>query len=356
MYEQDRVLTAIVGSYPKPESVYANSGRELLDSFGGGVFAERRREIGDEEFDALLDDAADQAIADQNEAGIDIITDGEERRDHYVMHVVDRLGGVDAENRRGVSIRGGTRHRPAPRVIGRLAHPSDLVVDEFLFTQERARGISKIGLPGPSTVADGVADEFYGDKEQLAYDYAAAIRHEIKALIDVGCTAIQFDDPVLLHYPAEAKEWGLKALEQCFAGYEQMASFIVHICCGYPDKPLEAQGVDYKADSGYYRDVLSWLSNSTLDAVSIEGAQSNLDVSVLDAIGKKAVMLGVLDVGDNAVESVDSLVARGREALKHIPKEQLILAPDCGMIQLTREAAKAKLTNLARAAHLLNED
>ncbi|HTE57528.1 MAG TPA: hypothetical protein VK694_02200 [Verrucomicrobiae bacterium] len=356
MHEQEGVLTAIVGSYPKPEYVYANSGRELLDRFGGGAFAERRQEVGDKAFDALLDEAAVQAISDQNQAGIDIITDGEERRDHYVMHVVDRMGGVDAENRANTSIRGGTAHRQAPRVVGRLAHPSDLVVDEFLFTQERAKGTAKIGLPGPSTVADCVADEFYGDKEQLAYDYAAAIRHEVKALIDVGCTAIQFDDPVLLRYPNEAKAWGLDALEQCFAGYEHMASFIVHICCGYPDRPLEAQGVAYKADSGYYRDVLSWLSASTLHAVSIEGAQSNLDASVLDAIGQKTVMLGVLDVGDNTVESVDNLVARGREALEYLPKEQLILAPDCGMVQITQEAAKAKLTNLALAARQLNED
>jgi 5-methyltetrahydropteroyltriglutamate--homocysteine methyltransferase len=352
---QDKVLTAIVGSYPKPRYVYKQNGRSLLDSFGF-AFDRRRQELGPAEFSRLLDRAALEAIKDQNRAGIDIVTDGEERRGHYVLHIVNRLEGVDARNRKPISMRAGTARQDAPRVIGKLGYKGPLVLEEFLFTKKHAKGIAKIGLPGPSTVADCVADEYYqGNRKQLAFDYADAIRHEVAALIAAGCQVIQFDDPVLLRYPEAAQLWGLQALERCFAGREDQATFVVHICRGYPNKPLERKGISYKANQNYYRDVLTWLSESKLDVVSIEGAAGNLDISILDAIGKKIVMLGVIDVGENEVESVESLVQRATEALRYLPKEQLILAPDCGMIELTHASARKKLVNLSLAACAINE-
>ena len=349
------VRTAIVGSYPKPRYIYGRNGRSLLDSFGF-AFDDRRQELGDAEFERLLDKAALAAIVDQNEAGIDIITDGEERRGHYVLHIVNRLQGIDAVNLKPISMRAGTTRQNAPRIIGKLGYNGPMVLDEFLFTREHAKGAAKIGLPGPSTVADCLADEHYhGDRKQLAFDYANAIHQEVEALITAGCSVIQFDDPVLLRHPDQARAWGLEALERCFAGLEERATFVVHICRGYPNKPLERKGIRYKANEDYYRDILSWLSASRLDIVSIEGAACNLDVSILGAIGTKSVMLGVLDVGENEVERVDSLVARANEALRYLPKEQLILAPDCGMLELTRASAKQKLVNLATAAMRVNE-
>jgi len=352
---QDKVLTSIVGSYPKPRYVYKQNGRSLLDSFGF-AFDHRQKELGQAEFAKLLDKAALEAIKDQNRAGIDIMTDGEERRGHYVLHIVNKLDGVDACNRKPISMRAGTSTQNAPRVIGKIKYKGPMVLDEFLFTKMHAEGIAKIGLPGPSTVADCVADEWYqGNRKQLAYDYADAIHHEVAALITAGCQVIQFDDPVLLRYPDAAQAWGLKALERCFAGLETQATFVVHICRGYPNKPLERKGISYKANQNYYRDILTWLSESKLDVVSIEGAASNLDISILSAIGKKIVMLGVIDVGENAVESVESLVERANEALRYLPKEQLILAPDCGMIELTHASARKKLVNLSLAAREVNE-
>ena len=350
-----KVLTALVGSYPKPRYVYPRNGRSLLDSFGFAL-DRRRDEIGHREFSKLLDRAALDAIDDQDRAGIDIVTDGEERRGHYVLHVVNRLRGVDARSLRPISMRAGTSQQNAPRVIGKLGYAGPLIVEEFRFTQRHAKGIAKIGLPGPSTVADCVADEYYGgDRKRLAFDYADAIRNEVAALIEAGCKIIQFDDPVLLRYPDAAKAWGLEALERCFAGVEGRASMVVHICRGYPNKPLERKGVAYKANKDYYRDVLTWLSQSRLDVVSIEGAASNLDASVLSAIGRKIVMLGVLDVGENDVESVARLTSRAEEALRFVAREQLILAPDCGMLELTRTSARQKLVNLALAARAVNE-
>jgi 5-methyltetrahydropteroyltriglutamate--homocysteine methyltransferase len=352
---QGNVLTAVVGSYPKPRYVYRQNGRSLLDSFGF-AFERRREELGRAEFARLLDRAALEAIKDQNRAGIDIVTDGEERRGHYVLHIVNRLRGVDSRNRKPISMRAGTTQQDAPRVIGKLGYKEPLVLEEFLFTKKHARAIAKIGLPGPSTVADCVADEYYrGDRKRLAFDYAEAIHHEVAALIAAGCRVIQFDDPVLLRYPDAAQAWGLEALERCFAGLEDRATFVVHICRGYPNKPLERKGISYKANQDYYRDILGWLSESRLDVVSIEGAASNLDVAILSAIGKKSVMLGVIDVGENEVESVGSLVARADQALRFVPKRQLILAPDCGMLELNRASAREKLMNLSLAARAVNE-
>jgi 5-methyltetrahydropteroyltriglutamate--homocysteine methyltransferase len=349
-----KVLTAIVGSYPKPRYVYPRNGRALLDSFGF-AFDRRRDELGAAEFSRRLDRAALAAIADQDRAGIDIVTDGEERRGHYVLHVVNRLDGVDARNLKPISMRAGTTRQNAPRVVGKLRFREPLLVDEFLFTKRHAKGIAKIGLPGPSTVADCVADEHYGgDRRALAFDYADAIRHEVGALVAAGCRIVQLDDPVLLRYPDAAQAWGVEALERCFAGLGTQATFVVHICRGYPNKPLERKGIRYKANQDYYRDVLAWLSGSRLDIVSVEGAAGRLDLSALSAIGDKSVMLGVIDVGENAVESVESLVARAREALDFLPKEQLILAPDCGMLELSRASAREKLVNLARAARAVN--
>jgi 5-methyltetrahydropteroyltriglutamate--homocysteine methyltransferase len=352
---QARVLTAIVGSYPKPRYVYAQSGRSLLDSFGY-AFDRRQKELGQAAFAGLLDKAALEAIKDQNRAGIDIMTDGEERRGHYVLHIVNRLDGIDACNRKPIHMRAGTAQQDAPRVIGKIKYKQPMVLDEFLFTKKHAKGIAKISVPGPSTVADCVADEHYqGDRKQLAFDYADAIHNEVTALITAGCRIIQFDDPVLLRYPEAAQAWGLQALERCFAGLEDRATFVVHICRGYPNKPLERKGINYKANQDYYRDILTWLSESKLNVVSIEGAASNLDISILSAIGKKTVMLGVVDVGENDVESVESLAARANEALRYLPREQLMLAPDCGMLELTRASARKKLMHLSLAAHEVNE-
>lgn len=351
---QDRVMTAIVGSYPKPEYLFPGSGRALLDEMGM-TFYKLEETVGAEEFQKRLDRATLQAIRDQNEAGIDLITDGEERRGHYVLYVLRQLDGIDFERLRQKSIREGSYLRELPVVLGKIAYQGPILVDDYEFTRKHTQGIPKVGLPGPSTVVDSVVDEYYrGDREQMAMDYAQAIRPEVKNLIRAGCRAIQFDDPVLLRHPERAKRWGLQALQRCFEGLEDQATFFVHICRGYPDKPLERQGIEYKAKTEYYADVLSWLGDSAVDVVSIEGAQSNLDLSLLPAIGGKTVMLGVLDVGSNEVESVRSLIVRGREALRYLPKEQLILAPDCGMLQLSRTAARQKLTNLARAARELN--
>lgn len=356
LHEQTKILTAMVGSAPKPSSIYAGTGRELLDNFGFD-FRAYPQKVGQEKFSELLDEAALETLNDQTEAGIDIVTDGEERRAHYVLSIVDMLEGIDSQNLKKISLRNGTYERWVPQVIGTLRYAGPIVTHEYAFAKKHTDKIVKVSLPGPATVVDCLADDYYrGDKSQLAYDYADAIRREVASLISAGCRVIQFDDPALLRYPDVAGEWGLAALERCFNGYEDRATFVVHICRGYPDKPLEQKGIVYKANLNYYQNILAWLNKSKLDVVSIEGASGQLDLSVLLAISTKTVMLGILDVGDNNVETVEQLVSRGREALRYIPERQLILSPDCGMLELSRLSAKAKLINLSRATEFLNKN
>lgn len=354
--KQDKILTAIVGSYPKFRYIYPKSGRSILDTVGFS-FDKFAKEIGRVEFNKRLDKAVLQAIEDQNKAGLDIITDGEERRSQYVMHILKGLNGISFKKLNRVAYRGGLFHRDVPTIVGAIKYKKPILLKDFLFTKKYARGFAKIGLPGPSTVVDSLADGYYGgDLEKIAYDYADAINKEIGALIKAGCQVIQFDDPVLLRFLDQAKKWGIQALQKCFEGFEDQATFIVHICCGYPNKPLEKKGVKYKANHEYYKDILNWLAKSKLDIVSIEGEQSKLDLSALPAIGEKTIMLGVLDVGSKKIETVEHIFKRGREALKYIEREQLILAPDCGLLEISRTAAINKLTNMVLAARKLNKE
>ena len=351
-----RVLSAVVGSYPKPDYLYGGTGRELLDDMGMS-FQALEEEVGFDEYRSRIQRATLQAITDQNEAGIDLVSDGEEPRDHYVLYVLRGLDGVEFKRLEEKEIRDGRYTRHVPVVVEPFRYRQPILVEDFRFLASHTTQIAKVNLPGPSTVVDCVADRVYGgDRAAMAMAYAEAIRHEVSALIDAGCTVFQFDDPVLLRHPDRAREWGLDALQACFQGFEEAAFFGVHICRGYPDESLEQQGVAYKADADNYADVLDWFRDSAFDMISIEGAQCGLDLSVLSKTSRLTLMLGVLDVGSETVEDVEGLVARGQEALDTLNPRQIILAPDCGMVQISREAAKAKLVNLAKATAILNGD
>jgi len=165
---------------------------------------------------------------------------------------------------------------------------------------------------------------------------------------------VQIDDPVLIRYPEEAKRWGIEALEQCFAGIDGITT-VVHICRGYPDKNLEARGLAYKAKPEFYKEIFKLLRETNIDQISIEAARGGIDFSTLGETGEKTIHLGVLDVGEEEVETVDKIIERAREALNYLPPERLILSPDCGMVLLTRDIAKRKLRNLVKAAERLNE-
>lgn len=353
--KQDKVLSAIVGSYPKPKYILPDENNRELINDSGRAFYNLEKEVGRTQFKDLLDKATIEAIEDQNKSGIDIVTDGEERREHYVLYNLRHLSGIDFNDWVEISIREGAYKRMAPQVKSQIKFHSSWLVSDYKFTKKYTEKTVKVTLPGPTTAIDIIHDVYYkGDKEQMAFDYAKAIRQEVENLINAGCTTIQFDDPALLRNPERAKKWGLRALESCFSGLEDKATYAVHICRGYPNKPLEKKGIVYKGNAEYYEQILSFFSSSKIDQVSIEGAQSQLDLRVLPAIGKKTVILGVVDVGIEQVESAEELVKRGAEALRYIKPSQLILAPDCGLIMISRKSAFEKLTNLAEAAKILN--
>lgn len=348
---QISVMTAIVGSYPKPKYLFSGSGRKLLDNIGF-PFYKLENKVGARKFKEYTKKAALMAIRDQDSAGIDFVTDGEEKRGHYVLHILRKLKGIDFRHVKQKTIRRGSYVRRVPVVVGKIGRTIPVLLDDYLYTAKHTKGIAKINIPGPTTVVDSVADEYYkGDKKRMAFDYALAIRHEVKNLIKAGCKVIQFDDPVLMRYPK--RSWGIKALEKCFEGLNNRATFIVHVCRGYPDKKAERRGIRYKANQESYKYIIRKLRKSAIDIISIESAQDNLDLSVLKEMGNKRVMLGVVNVGSNRIESVASITKRGQEALQYISKKQLILAPDCGMLLLSRTAARGKLKNIAAAAAIL---
>ena len=198
------------------------------------------------------------------------------------------------------------------------------------------------------TIIDSVIDENYSDDEALAMDLAAAIRMEVEALAAAGCNVVQFDEPVFARYPKRVSEYGLRALEACFEGIAGITT-VAHICCGYPVEGYE------KAESDSYTQLAPRLADSKIDQISIEGAHRSLDLGVLRKFGDKVVILGVVDIGDSRIETADEIEARIGQALDHIRPDRLSLGPDCGMVFLDPEVAKAKLTNLVEGARRVRE-
>lgn len=357
----DRIRTTVVGSYPKPADLLGSAdGRALLDS-GGSALDEQRAALGNGEFAARLDRAVESAVRDQVEAGIDIITDGEMRRGHYIHSVVRHLVGVDTSHMKEAEvrkiIRGQSRvayRMKKPVLRSRMTYQRPFLVDAFAFAQGLATVPVKVTLPGPATVVDAIVDEHYSSAEALARDYARAIRCEVMALRNAGCRIVQFDDLALLRDLSRAERWGIDALENCFLDIDGITT-VVHVCRSYPNKQLDELGVEYKSDQNQYPALLHLLSQSRIDYVSIEAKRDALRPSVLSQAGSKGVVLGCVDVGSERVESEAEIVAQARAALAYLDRSQLMLAPDCGMIQLTRSVAQAKLCRLAAAAATLNQ-
>lgn len=360
--QNDRIRTTVVGSYPKPADLLGSvDARILLDS-GGSALDEQRTLLGDAEFTARLDRAVKMAIRDQVEAGIDIITDGEMRRGHYIHSVVRHMGGVDASHMQEADvrkiIRGQSRvayRMKKPVVRSRITYAGPFLVDAFTFAQRLTTVPVKVTLPGPTTVADAVVDDYYSSAEALARDYAQAARSEVMALRDAGCRVIQFDDVALLRNLSRAEHWGIDALEGCFLGVDGITT-VVHVCRSYPNKQLDELGIEYKSDQDQYPALLHLLSQSRIAEVSIEAKRDNLRPSVLANAGEKRILIGCIDVGSERVETEAEIVAQARAALAYLDRSQLILAPDCGMIQLARPVAQAKLARLAAAAAVLNRE
>jgi 5-methyltetrahydropteroyltriglutamate--homocysteine methyltransferase len=290
------------------------------------------------------DDATRLAIEAQEAAGLDIVTDGEIRRESYSNRFATALEGVDLDNPGSALDRSG-HPNPVPRVVGRIRRKRPVEVQDLLFLKKHTSKKTKITVPGPFTLSQQAQNDFYKSEEDAAMDYAAAVNEEIKDLFKAGADIVQVDEPYMQARPEKARQYGLKALNRALEGVTGETA--VHICFGYA-------AIIHQRPSGY--SFLPELAGCSCRQVSIETAQSNLDCSVLTSLKNKKVMVGCIDLSDMAVEAPQTVAARIRKAVAFVRPEDVILAPDCGMKYLPREVAFGKLQAMVQAAKILRAE
>jgi 5-methyltetrahydropteroyltriglutamate--homocysteine methyltransferase len=333
--------TTVVGSYPQPDWLVD---RALLAQ---GVPRVRLRElwrVPEAFLEQAQDDATLLAIRDMERAGIDIITDGEMRRESYSNRFATALEGVDNDAPATVTNRAG-RVVQLPRVVGRIRRRRAIEVRDMEFLRRNTDRRAKITLPGPFTMAQQAKNEFYRDDEEMAMDFAAAVNEEARDLQAAGADVIQFDEPWVRNDPQAAKRYAVKAINRALEGLT--VPTVVHVCFGYA-------AVVSEKPTGY--SFLPELADTAAQQISIEAAQPKLDLGVLKDFSGKKIMLGVIDLGDRTIETAETVAARIRNGLRHVSADRLIPAPDCGMKYLPREVAFGKLRALAEGAGIVRRE
>jgi 5-methyltetrahydropteroyltriglutamate--homocysteine methyltransferase len=331
------IPTTVVGSYPQPNWLID---RAKLGSKVPRVRAPEIWRVAAEYLEQAQDDATLLAIRDMERAGIDIITDGEMRRESYSNRFATALEGVDIENPGTTINRTGARS-VVPRIAGPIKRKHAVEVRDVEFLRANTSKPIKITLPGPFTMAQQAQDDYYRDEEALAMAFAAAVNEELKDLKAAGADIVQLDEPWLQARAERAARYGVRAINRALEGVA--GTTVVHLCFGYAaavkDKP-----------SGY--SFLAQLADARASQISIEAAQPRLDLGVLKALAPKSVMVGVIDLGADAIETPEQVASRIGAALEVVAPEKLVVAPDCGMKYLAREVAFGKLVALARGAEL----
>jgi 5-methyltetrahydropteroyltriglutamate--homocysteine methyltransferase len=334
--------TTLVGSYPQPEWLIDR--KKLAGRFPPRVRARELWRIPEPYLEEAQNDATVLAIRAQEQAGLDIITDGETRRESYSNRFATALEGVDIDNP-GTALDRSGHPNPVPRIVGKVRRKHPVEVQDLLFLKKHTSRKTKITVPGPFTMSQQAQNDFYKSEEEAAMDYAAAVNQEIKDLFAAGADIVQIDEPYMQARPEKARQFGLKALNRALDGVSGTTA--VHICFGYA-------AIIHARPSGY--SFLPEFTDCSCQQVSIETAQSNLDCSVLQKLPGKKIMLGVINLDDMAIETPQQVVARVKRALPFIRKEELILAPDCGMKYLPREVAYGKMKGLVEGAKLLRAE
>jgi 5-methyltetrahydropteroyltriglutamate--homocysteine methyltransferase len=336
------IPTTVVGSYPQPDWLVD---RSALEHHGvPRVSARDIWRIPEPLLEQAQDDATLIAIAEMERAGIDIVTDGEIRRESYSNRFALVLDGIDAEHPGRVGRSGGGT-TPVPRVVAKIRRRGPVERRDAEFLLRHATHATKITLPGPFTLSQQAENVFYADEEEMAMDYAVAVNEELRELKATGVDVVQLDEPWVRTAPDKAARWGIKAINRALAGIP--GPTIVHLCFGY------AAMVKSKP-SGYA--FLPQLADTIAQQISIEAAQPKLDLGVLKDLSGKTVLLGVLDLNDPSVESAETVAERLRAGLRHLPAERLVAAPDCGMKYLPRDVAFGKLKALADGAAIVRRE
>jgi len=334
--------TTLVGSYPQPEWLIDR--QKLAGRFPPRVRARELWRVPEAFLAEAQDDATIAAIKAQEEAGLDIVTDGEIRRESYSNRFATALEGVDIDNP-GVALDRSGHPNPVPRIVGKIRRLRPVEVEDLKFLKRHTRRKVKITVPGPFTMSQQAQNDFYPDAEAAAMDYAAAVNGEIKDLFAAGADVVQIDEPYMQARPAKAEEYGLRALNAALDGVHGATA--VHICFGYA-------AIIHERPSGY--SFLRQLQGCACKQVSLETAQSRLDCAVLADLKGKTIMLGVVDLNDINVEAPETIAARIRRALPYVAAEDIIVAPDCGMKYLPREVAFGKMKAMVAAAAILRAE
>ncbi len=335
--------TTLVGSYPQPEWLIDRA--KLASRLPPRVRARELWRIPEAYLDEAQRDATLIAIRAQEEAGLDIITDGEIRRESYSNRFATALDGVDIENHGFAMDRTG-HSNPVPRIVGPISRKRPVEVEDVKFLRANTKRLIKMTVPGPFTMTQQAQNDYYPDEEAAALAYAAAVNGEIRDLFAAGADIVQIDEPYMQARPEKARQYGLRALNLALEGIT--GTTVVHICFGY------AAIVGHSKPNGY--SFLPELHACTCEQISIETAQPSLDCSVLTKLENKKILLGVIDLDDQTVETAEVVAARIRRALPYARAENIIVAPDCGMKYLPREVAFGKMKAMVEGAQLMRAE
>jgi 5-methyltetrahydropteroyltriglutamate--homocysteine methyltransferase len=334
--------TTVVGSYPQPDWLVD---RQMLSKVVPRVRMTAMWRIPEPWLEQAQDDATIVAIRDMERAGVDVITDGEIRRESYSNRFATALEGVDIDNPGVVKARSGDT--PVPRVVGKLRRKGPVEVRDMEFLRRNTSLPAKITLPGPFTMGQQAKDDYYKDQEALVMDMAAAVNEEIHDLVRAGADVIQLDEPWVRSDPVTAGRYAIKAINRALEGVN--VPTVVHLCFGYAAVvPGESKPHEYA--------FLAELAGTTASTISMESAQPKIDLGILRDLAPKNIMLGVLDLSDPKIESPETVAARIRRGLEHVPAERLIPAPDCGMKYLPRETAFGKLKAMVEGASIVRRE
>jgi 5-methyltetrahydropteroyltriglutamate--homocysteine methyltransferase len=333
--------TCLVGSYPQPDWLID---RERLSHAVPRVRADDLWRVAPDLLEQAQDDATLLAVRDQERAGLDILTDGEQRRESYSNRFANALDGIDLDSPGTVINRSG-KPIQVPRIVGAIRRRDAVTVRDVTLLRAATGKAIKVTVPGPFTMSKQAQDDHYGDEEAVAMAYAAAVNGEIKDLFAAGADIVQIDEPWMQQHPDKARAYGVKALDRALDGVA--GTVAVHICFGYAavvrDKP-----------TGY--SFLAELDGSKAAQISIEAAQPKLDLAVLRDLPSKTIILGVIDLADMAIETAETVAERIRRALPFVAAERIVVAPDCGMKYLPRDVAFGKMVAMVEGARMVRRE
>ncbi|MCC2110744.1 MAG: cobalamin-independent methionine synthase II family protein, partial [Hyphomicrobiales bacterium] len=342
---------------PKPDYVPLKDWFQVeggLTATGGEVTRRASAALAssDGDIEALYVRATKAAIEDQIAAGIDVPTDGEQRRENYIHYHCRHIAGIDFQNLTERTLRGGAYTTELPTIAAAVAPRNEHFLDrDFRVAQSFTDRPVKITVPGPLTIMDTTANVHYDNEAKLARDLADALNFEIRALAEAGCRYIQVDEPVFARNVERALAFGVECLDRCFDGVPDDVVRVMHMCCGYPEH-LDDDHYP-KADPQSYFQLAEALDRSSVEQISIEDAHRHNDLGLLEKFARTSIVFGAVAIADSRVESIEEIVDRLRLALDHVDRERLIAAPDCGLAMLGRDLALEKLNNLCAAARVV---